>query len=325
MRAPVLQQDYWPGFLDILVNVMLYMLLLVGSFALGAVALTLHSMQQRQQLSFLDSDKASVMQAMGLDEADRGRLMQRLESLDVQAMVNRREALDRGRQLAENMQRDMQQRDMQQRDRQRELALRQAQAQRASPAQSTQPTQSSHEQALVQIKQQYLDSEMRLAVLTDQLRSAQSGLTQAKQALAASAQAGRSEVTPRVSDFRVGGPARAATGERSLAFLLAEQLGREPSAVWEFAADELLWPQAKVAPISGMSLSDQMPWLLLIFADTANPRIVRESFARVNSVRQTLIDRGFEKERIKVEVRPHEASKGLDERLYRSVFMLPNN
>lgn len=315
MRAPALQQDYWPGFLDILVNVMLYMLLLVGSFALGAVALTLHSMQQRQQLSFLDSDKTLAMQAMGLDEADRGRLMLRLESLDVQAMVNRREALDRGRQLAENRQRDLQ----------RELALRQAQAQPASPVQSKQPTQSSQEQALVQIKQQYLDSEMRLAVLTDQLRSAQSGLTQAKQALAANAQARRSEVTPRVSDFRVSGPSRAATGERSLAFLLAEQLGREPSAVWVFAADELLWPQAKVPPISGMSLSDQMPWLLLIFADTANPRIVRESFARVNSVRQTLIDRGFEKERIKVEVRPHEASTGLDERLYRSVFMLPNN
>jgi hypothetical protein len=313
MRGAVAEQDYWPGFLDILVNVMLYLLLLVGSFALGAVALTLHSMQQRQQLNFLDIDKALAVDALGLGEEDRQRLMMRLEALDVEAMVRRREALDRERQLVESRRLAVE----------RELALRQAQTQRQAPAPGQNP--SNDERLFAQVRQQTSDHELRLTALSDQLRSTQGSLVLAKETLAQNVQNRGSVAAQGVSEFRVAPVREQGNSTSQLALLVIDQLERSPVAVWEFSADELIWPGAKVPPISGMTLSSEADWTLVIFADTNNVRVVRESFARVNSVRETLIGRGFDRERIKAEVRSNGPLTSADERLFRSVFMLPNN
>jgi len=313
MRGAVAEQDYWPGFLDILVNVMLYLLLLVGSFALGAVALTLHTMQQRQQLNFLDNDKALAVDALNLGEEDRRRLMKRLEALDVEAMVRRREALDRERQMVESRRLAVE----------RELALRQAQSNRQVLAPDQNPT--NNERLLAQVRQQTSDHELRLTALSDQLRSTQGSLVLAKETLAQNVQNRGGVAAQGVSEFRVAPVREQGNSTSQLALLVIDQLERAPVAVWEFSADELIWPEAKVPPISGMALSNETDWTLVIFADTNNLRVVRESFARVNSVRETLIGRGFDRERIKAEVRSNGPSASADERLFRSVFMLPNN
>jgi hypothetical protein len=85
-----------------------------------------------------------------------------------------------------------------------------------------------------------------------------------------------------------------------------------------------MWPAAKVPPISGMPLDQRIPWRVVTLTDTGNVRLVRESFARVNSVRDALIARGFERERIKVEVLDFNAASGVDGRLFRTVLMLPD-
>lgn len=315
MSAQAQTQDYWPGFLDILVNVMLYLLLLVSSFALGSVALTLHSMQQQFQLSFLDVGKAVEVQAASLSEEDRNRLMARLESLDIEAMLKRREELDRQRQLLETRRKEVE----------RELAQRQQRAaQEARQASRSRPDRESVQQDLERLQQQRTDYEFTLASLGVELSAMQRNLSQASQALLLQKQSQQAKSERSESNFRVSSILGSLGVGEELEVMVERRLGSSVVAVWEFEPGELMWSAAKVPPISGMALNLRGPWRVVTLTDTGNVRLVRESFARVNSVRDVLIARGFTRESIKVEVLDFNAADGADGRLFRTVLMLPD-
>lgn len=314
------EQDYWPGFLDILVNVMLYLLLLVSSFALGAVALTLHSMQQQLQLFSLDVDQAVALKGLEVSEQDRRRLMLRLESLDVEAMLKRREQLERERQLLEARRKEVE----------RELAQQRRRAQEVQEVQEVQRRRRAHSevdegrQELAQLQQQRVDYEFRLSVLGSQLGEVERNLAQVSEALEEQKQSQQASARQWVSDFRVGAALSEAGFGGDVQGLVERRLGQAAVAAWEFGASELIWPQGKVPPISGMALETGDAWRVVALTDTGNVRLVRESFARVNSVRDVLIARGFERERIRVEVLDGGAALGVDGRILRTVLMVPD-
>jgi len=314
MSAQAQAQDYWPGFLDILVNVMLYLLLLVSSFALGSVALTLHSMQQQFQLSELDVGQAVEMQSAELNEEDRRRLMLRLESLDVQAMLKRREEVDRERQLLEARRKEVE----------RELAQQQRTAQEVRQRNRSRPDREAVQQEEVRLQQQRSDYEFTLSALGVELSTMRRNLAQASESLLLQKQSQQAKAEQVESDFRVSSVLGSVGIGEDLQVIVERRLGRSVVAVWEFEPGELMWPAAKVPPISGMPLDQRIPWRVVTLTDTGNVRLVRESFARVNSVRDALIARGFERERIKVEVLDFNAASGVDGRLFRTVLMLPD-
>ena len=54
------EQNYWPGYLDALINVMLNLLFLVAIFAIGLVLLNLESFTRQNQISRLDEQAQQV-------------------------------------------------------------------------------------------------------------------------------------------------------------------------------------------------------------------------------------------------------------------------
>jgi flagellar biosynthesis GTPase FlhF len=216
MSAQAQAQDYWPGFLDILVNVMLYLLLLVSSFALGSVALTLHSMQQQFQLSELDVGQAVEMQSAELNEEDRRRLMLRLESLDVQAMLKRREEVDRERQLLEARRKEVE----------RELAQQQRTAQEVRQRNRSRPDREAVQQEEVRLQQQRSDYEFTLSALGVELSTMRRNLAQASESLLLQKQSQQAKAEQVESDFRVSSVLGSVGIGEDLQVIVERRLGR---------------------------------------------------------------------------------------------------
>ena len=325
MRSTVLQQDYWPGYLDALVNVMLYLLLLVGSFALGMVALTLHSMEQQQQLSFLGGgtggagggtaalqERASqIVGEMNLSEAEKALMSARLSQMDITAMVRRREELDRERQLEE--QREVQ--------RQRAQQLAQQQVQDKNERVAVEPTPPKN--SLVRdLKADQLKAQLN--ALEDEYQNAMAALDREKRLSQQQREAQPPQkVNEVIFDLRVTARATSSGGSSAGGRDVPARLfDRDPKVVWEFESNQFLWGADKPVPDTLADANVSASWKLVIFADTDNSRIMRESFARINSVREALVRQGFARELIKVEVRPLQSAPVKDERLLRTVFML---
>ena len=64
MKLVPADQNYWPGYLDALINVLLNLLMLVAVFAMGLVSLNLQVFTQEQQLSKLGTQWSQVVDAM---------------------------------------------------------------------------------------------------------------------------------------------------------------------------------------------------------------------------------------------------------------------
>jgi hypothetical protein len=317
MKSSTLEQDYWPGYLDALVNVMLYLLLLVGSFALGMVALTLHSMKQQQQLSFLGASDAAqgattlqgrasqIVGQMNLTDAEKSLISARLSEMDIESMVRRREELDRQLQLE------------QLREAQRQQAKRLVVEEAEAAAKPTPPTgKPARDPRVDQLKAQLslvekeyqsalqvLDRERRLSL---QQRESSSPAVKANEV---------------IFDLRVAAKP-ASTASPGPKESQGKLFDRDPKVIWEFESSQFLWGADKPVPDALADANTAASWKLVIFADTNNSRVVRESFARVNSVREALVRQGFARELIKVEVRPFQSLQFKDERLLRTVFML---
>ncbi len=310
MNAATLKQDYWPGYLDALVNVMLYLLLLVGSFALGMVALTLYSTQQQQQLSFLGARSEQLVEQMGLSEGEKAQMAARLASLDIEAIVQRREQLDRARQLEAA-------RLAQQRLQQQQQAM---QLRRPEPLSAPNGQDTARQAAL---EAQKAELSKRLTAIDQEYAELLVLLEREKRQLA---QVRRSEpVKPveLVTDVRVVNRVPASTAGVSTPG--SALFGAAPRAVWVFDASQFIWTADKPLPADFSEADRANGWSLVVHADTGNSRITRESFARVNSVREALVQQGFTRERIKVEVRSIDGVAVKDERLFRTVYMLHDN
>ena len=114
MKGAVAEQNYWPGYLDALINVMLNLLFLVAVFAIGLLLLNVQTMSQQRQLTDLGAQQGElgaqqgergaqqgelgaqtreILNEMGLGEAQKGSLLARLERLNVAEMVERRRRL----------------------------------------------------------------------------------------------------------------------------------------------------------------------------------------------------------------------------------------
>lgn len=317
MNAAALKQDYWPGYLDALVNVMLYLLLLVGSFALGMVALTLYSMQQQQQLSFLGARSEQLVEQMSLSEGEKAEMSARLASLDIEAIVLRREQLDRERQLEEaRLAQQRLQQQQERREQQQAIQLRRA-------ASTTDTKQESDAALQAALEAQKADMSKRLAAMDLEYNELLALLEKDRRQLAQTRQSEPAKPVELVTDVRVvnRGPG-STTGVPSAAGGLFNTV---PRSVWAFDASQFIWAADRPLPADFSDADRASGWSLVIHADTGNSRITRESFARVNSVREALVQQGFTRERIKVEVRSIDGVSVKDERLFRTVYMLEDN
>jgi hypothetical protein len=318
MKSSALQQDFWPGYLDVLVNVMLYLLLLVGSFALGMVALTLHSIEQQQQLSFLDDKNegvgsaalqeraTQVIEEMNLTESEKVIMLTRLGQIDIEAMVRRREELDREQQLEE----------LREAQRQRVQQLAQDNRERVAAEPAPAKTTAMRHAKADQIKAQ-------LAALDEEFQSALAVLERERRLSQQQREASPQKLNEVIFDLRVTAKTLSASslgaGGRDIPSRLFD---RDPKVIWEFESTQFLWGADKPVPSALADANVSASWKLVILADTDNSRIMRESFARVNSVREALVRQGFARELIKVEVRSLQGVPVKDERLLRTVFML---
>jgi hypothetical protein len=316
MKAASLKQDFWPGYLDVMVNVMLYLLLLVASFALGLVALTLHSMQQQQQLFVLGAGSLPTAQGMGMDEQERARVFARLDSLNIQEMVRRREALENQRRLREASP-PLPQKDLR-------LAVRPPEVVQPAvlpPAPARKPAPRVALEMPSTAADGINDVQTRLKSVEDEYQLIQTVLDRENRQLSQLKARTQLPAQPVVQDFQVMvkslvDPSRSAD-EAYVRFLQ-----KSPKAIWAFPAEQFIWAADAALP-EGVAQADRAPvWLLVIYADLENSRITRESFARIISVRETLVRQGFVRESIKVEVRSVDKGGLRDERLFRTVFML---
>lgn len=318
------EQNYWPGYLDALINVMLNLLFLVAVFAIGLLLLNVQTMSQQRQLTDLGAQQSlsaqsrEIMNELGLNEAEKNRLAARLEQLDVAAMVERRRRLGLLNQEVAEQESLM-----------ARIKLPTAQEPDSSPVPVPAPqavavlvdkadpaeTAQAQTKRLDEKTQKLAEAEQRLKELTERLAQGQRQLS--------ALQASRAQpVQDQILDFRVAGRSMAsASAQTSLA--LRQALGVAPQAVWEYSEDEFVWPRTKSLPL-GYAVADKTAgWKLIVFADLDNPRVLRESFARGNATREWMVKDGHVRGQIQVELKPAKQVPGLEELAYRQVFMVP--
>ena len=94
------EQNYWPGYLDALINVMLNLLFLVAIFAIGLVLLNMEGMTQDYQIARLNAQAQEVVDEIGLEQSRRDELLQKVQKLDIAAILANQRELDRRQQAA---------------------------------------------------------------------------------------------------------------------------------------------------------------------------------------------------------------------------------
>lgn len=293
-----LNQNYWPGFLDILVNVMLYLILLVGTFALGAVALSIHSMEQRSQLDILGSEVESVVENLIVDEDVKAKVRQNLDSLNLQQMQQRRVELERDRALIDEL---------------REEYLSQ----------------------LALLDELEMTNE---SFITDHLLNSEKNVEESLLAVEDEIEALRaqyetfsqetiidlshiSDQGSSIYEFKIGVINDQSSNSRINDLVLTLVQG-EIVSNWVFDADQLIWPVDKILPIAGVNLDDSRHWRLITFADVDNPRVAREAFSRMTSVRQILIQQGVPQVNIELDLRDIDEFSNLNEVDARTVVLV---
>jgi hypothetical protein len=187
----------------------------------------------------------------------------------------------------------------------------------AAPAEKADPAESLQSQ-----KKRLDDKALKLAEAEQRMKEMAERLAQGQRQLSAMQASRAQPVQDQVVDFRTAGPGVGlATAQASLA--LRQALGGVPQAVWEYAADEFVWPRSKSLPL-GYAVADKTAgWKLIVFSDLDNPRVLRESFARGNATREWLVKDGHVRGQIQVELKPAKQVPGLGELAVRQVFMVP--
>lgn len=313
MRGAVTEQNYWPGYLDALINVMLNLLFLVAVFAIGLLMLNIQTMSQQRQLTDLGAQSQELLDELGLSEPVKSRLASRLEQMDVAAMVDRRRLLGvRSEEVA----------------RQESFLASQRAAAAPAPAPTPAPAPALAEERpdpamaaearrrrLEEVSQKVGELEQRLKELNDRQAQGQRQLS--------ALQASRAQQPQdRILDFRIAGRP-VAQQSAALQEAIRQALGAVPQAVWEYAADEFAWPRAKSTPLGYAAADKAQRWNLVVFADLDNPRVLRESFARGNAIREWMVQDGHVRAQIHLELRSAQQVPGLEDAAYRQVFMVP--
>lgn len=324
MKGAVAEQNYWPGYLDALINVMLNLLFLVAVFAIGLLLLNVQTMSQQRQLTDLGAQQGElgaqtreILNELGLDEAQKGSLLARLERLNVAEMVERRRRLGL---LSEEV---AAQESLMARIKLPEPAPPPVPAVTAAAVPPPAPDKADAAEAAVKAQKKRLEEKaLQLAEAEQRLKALADQLAQGQRQLAA-LQASRAQpVADQIVDFRVAGRSTALASAQTAA-ALRQVLGAAPQAVWEFAADELEWPRGKSLPL-GYAVADKAAgWKLVVFTEADNPRVMRESFARGNATREWMVRDGHLREQIQLELKPSVQVPGLDEQSMRQVYMLP--
>jgi hypothetical protein len=341
MKGAVAEQNYWPGYLDALINVMLNLLFLVAVFAIGLLLLNVQTMSQQRQLTDLGAQQGElgaqqgergaqqgelgaqtreILNEMGLGEAQKGSLLARLERLNVAEMVERRRRLGL---LSEEV---AAQESLMARIKLPEPAPPPVPAVTAAavpaPAPAAPDKADAAEAAVKAQKKRLEEKALQLAEAEQRLKALAEQLAQGQRQLAA-LQASRAQpVADQIVDFRVAGRSTALASAQTAA-ALRQVLGAAPQAVWEFAADEFEWPRGKSLPL-GYAVADKAAgWKLVVFTEADNPRVMRESFARGNATREWMVRDGHLRGQIQLELKPSVQVPGLDEQSMRQVYMLP--
>jgi len=306
------EQNFWPGYLDALINVLLNLLFLVAVFAMGLVSLTLQSMRQMNQISRLNEQATEAVAALDMDAAQRQAILQKIEKLNVASMVANREELDRRKQSLAA---------------QPSLSLDNPAA--SAPAQS--PSTAANEAHAEKNTPKGLNEDKRslLAELEEQIKDVKNKIAKERaqwQAARPNPSQPLPEMTPEIrAASRAESTNLSAKGGKvgGVRETLVTAIGTKPLAIWEFSPAEFAWPPSRPLPDAVQLADTSATWHLLGFVDPTNARVRREVFARMQAVRNLLIDRGYAKERIQLELRPLSEPQKEDDQAHRLIFMLP--
>jgi uncharacterized coiled-coil protein SlyX len=320
-------QNFWPGYLDALINVMLNLLFLVAIFALGLVSLNLQSMTQLKQISRLNEQTTQVLETMDLSQAQRDAILRKLESLNISAMVEKREELDREKQssTAQKITKLAPQKNT------NTVIVETAEIKKNDEAITPHsPTEQAPNQPAL-LKFAIQEKKRKLEELDVQIKEAKSKLAKEKVQLLA-AQTTRT-LTPPDTVIEIKTAAKPENSDRApkggnvvgVRDALMVTIGIKPQAIWEFPPGNFVWPTTRALPDGFQTADKAVAWNLLGFIDTSNARVRREVFARMQAIRDLLIDRGFTKNRIQLELRPLGESQNIDEQAHRLIFMLPQS
>ena len=349
------EQNYWPGYLDALINVMLNLLFLVAIFAIGLLLLNMEGMNQQDQISRLNEQAKEVVDEIEMEQTRRDELLQKIQKLDIAAILANQRELDLRRQAAL-------------------LSGRPAGSPSSTPAAFDKPAPSPDPapelvsapepvpappstpstaaapaiapaiapatvpaivpsiapaviaaEAATAARRQAAVAERRrqLAELEQRLRDMQEQLEQERLRLAALQKTRAPAPSEQMVDFRVATAADRSSATGNPREILARIAGGRAQVVWEFSPGESLWPSGRAQPEGMANASPSTKWRLVGFVDLSNARVRREVFARVQSVREQLIAQGFARDRIEMELRPLPEPISGDEQLHRLIFMLP--
>ncbi len=313
------EQNFWPGYLDALINVMLNLLFLVAVFAMGLVSLTLQSMRQMNQISRLNEQATEAVAALDMDAAQRQAILQKIEKLNIASMVANREELERRRQS---------------------LSAHPGNAESSDKPTSSAPahslsTAATEAQAEKNLREPNTpkgvseDKRSLLAELEEQIKDVKNKIAKERaQWLAARPNPSQPlpEIPPEIrTASRAESAHLSAKGGKvgGVRETLVTAIGTKPMAIWEFLPSEFAWPPSRPLPDAVQVADTSATWHLLGFVDPTNARVRREVFARLQAVRNLLIDRGYAKERIQLELRPLSEPQKEDDQAHRLIFMLP--
>ena len=317
------EQNFWPGYLDALINVMLNLLFLVAIFAMGLVSLNLQSMSQMRQINSLNEQAEQVISSMNLEKSIRDAILKKIQTLNIAAMIANRKEVDLLRQSTLNP---------------ANTALQPAGTD-LSAARS--PTGVVEKIQPLPEAEAVIDPAAHKAALEDKRRKAEElelqiteilrMIAQEKLRMLALQQSRAQAPAEQVSEFRTASNAEAsersdrASKGSSVRDLLLLSAVVKPQAIWEFPPNDFFWGASKTLPTGFLTADKSAAWHLLGFVDPSSARVRREVFSRMQAVRDLMILNGFAKERIQLELRPMNDSSGLDEQTHRLIFMLPQS
>lgn len=331
MKLHPAEQNYWPGYLDALINVLLNLLMLVAVFAMGLVSLNLQVLGQEQLLSKLDAQWSAAVGAVvsekagdkeadaaskdgALDEAARQALASRLKAMNADEILLRRQELAQKKELLDKAQAAQRQQQAQGPDQ----AQAQAQAQVQGPTPG--PTQAKAKASLPEAPSpELLDKQKRIAEEESRLKALQERIKRERAQLAQLQRQAEPVVVGSLFGFRVPGRLESAPAG-DVKPLLGQALGLSPRLVWEYAAADFSWSGA-ARPEGYEALDKSQKWRLTAFADLDNARLTREAFARVNSIREVMVRDGHVRSHIQVQIKPIADMSNINESAYRLVFL----
>lgn len=247
MSSPVREEiNFWPGYVDALINVLLNLLFLVGIFTVG--------------LLVLNAEVAIVQK-----EAARQKISQVLSSSPVS------ERQKKVQQMLNELPPPVQ----------------------AMPAQAL-PVPVQQEQATVASEAPGLTREIRIRRRVQLNESTRESAAESKQAVV-------QDDAPELA--------------------LGRLTGGKVAAKLVFELDQFAPAPQTVLPADIRADSDRQ-WLLVVLSEPDNPRLAREAFARLMSVRNLMLQSGIAARQIQIKVRPRPATAAWPADVEQTVFIV---